>query len=274
MLFGIDKYDYMFFTDADSFIKVDSLTQLIDGLEYRNVTAACGLVMVDFEGHCGVFWNILQNFQYLYRQYIRRNVDNIIAKVSCLPGCIIMVKVDSRLVNVITDYGTMPLETDLILTTVQRLGTDRCRAHLFLFHQLKTCMVDSAVCYTKPPQSWYRLLTHERRERRRWGSNAFFNTSRNVWFMKIHPLIRISAFFDLMKMSLVVFRLFNIGLFISQVIAGANVLNMIKQSAFVYYPPICFLSSRFVKKEFELCCTRCLRDTSLILYSLVSYLLA
>jgi hypothetical protein len=75
-------------------------------------------------------------------------------------------------------------------------------------------------------------------------------------------------------MSLVVFRLFNIGLFISQVIAGANVLNMIKQSAFVYYPPIYFLSSRFVKKEFELCCTRCLRDTSLILYSPVSYLLA
>ena len=88
MLFLIDEYHYMFFTDADSFIQANSLTSLIDELEYRNVTAACGLVMVDFSGHCGGFWNIYQNFQYLYGQYIRRNVENIIARVTCLPGCI------------------------------------------------------------------------------------------------------------------------------------------------------------------------------------------
>lgn len=248
LLFQIEQYDYMFFTDADSFIQPDSLTSLIDELEYRKVTAACGLVMVDFQKHCGGFWNIYQNFQYLYGQYIRRNTENIIKQVTCLPGCITMVKTSSRVIDVITDYGRMPFETNLTRTTVQRLGTDRRLTHLFLLHQLKTCMVDSAVCYTKPPQSWYRLLT----QRRRWGSNAFFNSSLNFWSMKIHPLIRISSLFDLIKMSLVFSRLFNIGLFISQLTVYFNINTFLPQLVFVAYPPFYFLLFSIGKRKMRL----------------------
>ena len=248
LLFQIEQYDYMFFTDADSFIKPDSLTNLIDELEYRGAAAACGLVMVDFQKHCGGFWNIYQNFQYLYGQYIRRNTENIIKQVTCLPGCITMVKTSSRIIDVITDYGRMPFETNLIRTTVQRLGTDRRLTHLFLLHQLRTCMVDSAVCYTKPPQSWYRLLT----QRRRWGSNAFFNSSLNFWSMKIHPLIRISSLFDLIKMSLAFFRLFNIGLFISQLTVYFDIKTFLPQLIFLAYPLFYFLLFSICKRTMRL----------------------
>ena len=139
----------------------------------------------------------------------------------------------------------MPLANNLIHTTVQRLGTDRRLTHLFLFHQLKTCMIDSAVCYTKPPQNWYRLLT----QRRRWGSNAFFNSTRNFWSIRIHPLTRISALFDLIKMSLVVFRFFNIGLFICQIIVGIEVKSLLIQLPFVGYPPLYFFLFSILKKR-------------------------
>jgi cellulose synthase/poly-beta-1,6-N-acetylglucosamine synthase-like glycosyltransferase len=248
LLFHIDKYDYMFFTDADSFILVGSLTNLIDELEYRKVAAACGLVMVDFGGRRGGFWNIYQNFQYVYGQYVRRNTENIIARVTCLPGCITMVKVDRRLVGVISDYATMPPETDLIHTTVQRLGTDRRLTHLFQVHQLKTCMVDSAVCYTKPPQNWYRLLA----QRRRWGSNAFFNSSLNFWSKKIHPIIRLSSFLDLVKMSLVVFRFFNIGLCMYQLIYHIELAFLFMQLPLIVYPPLYFFLFSLFKKRIRL----------------------
>jgi chitin synthase len=246
LLFRINKYHYIFFTDADSFIQAGSLTNLIDELEYRNATVACGLVMVDFKENCAGFWNIYQNFQYIYGQYIRRNTESIIAKLTCLPGCITMVKINSRLVDVISDYGKPPLRTDLIHTTVQRLGTDRRLTHLIQVHQLRTCMVDSAVCYTKPPQNWYRLLT----QRRRWGSNAFFNSILNFCSMKIHPLIRISSLFDLVKMSLVFFRLFNIGLFIYQLTVGFEVISFFVQLLIISYPSLYFFL-------FSLCKRRC-----------------
>lgn len=91
----------MIFTDARSFIKADSLTSLIDEIEYRHVTAACSLVLIDFEKRFGGFWNIYQNFRYLYGLYLHRNADNVIVKVNSLPGSITMVKFNSRLVNAV-----------------------------------------------------------------------------------------------------------------------------------------------------------------------------
>jgi chitin synthase len=243
--FQIDTYDYIFFTDADSFIETNSLTSLIDELEYRKAEAACGLVMIDFKGHCGGFWNIYQNFQYIYGQYVRRSTENIIAKLTCLPGCITMIKINNRIADVIFDYAKAPIQTDLVQTTVQRLGTDRRLTHLFLKHHLRTCMVDSAVCYTTPPQNWYRLLA----QRRRWGSNAFFNSLLNLWSMKIHLLVRISSLFDLIKMSLVFFRLFNIGLFIYQLTARFEVTNFFLQLILVAYPLLYFFLFSFCKRR-------------------------
>ncbi|CAF1003457.1 unnamed protein product [Rotaria magnacalcarata] len=155
-----------------------------------------------------------------------------------------MVKVDNRLINVITDYGTMPHQDDLIHTTVQPLGTDRRLTHLFLFYILRTIMVDSAVCYTKPPQSWYRLLT----QRRRWGSNAFFNTIMNVYRSSIHPITRISSCRYLMKMCLVFFRLFNMGLFLTQLVAHFDLKGFLTQTGILLYPSCYFFLFSIFKK--------------------------
>ncbi|CAF1515662.1 unnamed protein product [Adineta ricciae] len=197
-LYSISKYDYMFFTDADSFIRSGSLTRLIDEVEYRHVGAACGIVMVDFYNHFGGFWNLYQNFQYLYGQVLRRSFENIFRRITCLPGCITMIQVDEKFSHVTSDYAKMPRQSQLIQTTAQRLGTDRRLVYLIQYHQIKTCLVESAVCYTKPPHSLYRFVT----QRRRWRSNAFFNSLLGVCSSRIHPIIRLSLFLDMARIAL------------------------------------------------------------------------
>ncbi|CAF1498302.1 unnamed protein product [Adineta ricciae] len=244
-LYRISKYDYMFFTDADSFIRSGSLTRLIDEMEYRHVGAACGIVMVDFNNHFGGFWNLYQNYQYLYGQILRRSFENIFRRLTCLPGCITMIKVDQKFSYVTSDYAKMPRQSQLIHTTVQRLGTDRRLAYLIQYHKIKTCMVESAVCYTKPPHSLYRFLT----QRRRWGSNAFFNSLLGVCSSRIHPIIRLSLFLDMARMALVYFRLFNIALFIYQLTQHVQLIQLIIQVFIVLYPTFYFFISSFLKAK-------------------------
>ncbi|ESU18099.1 hypothetical protein SNK03_13652 [Fusarium graminearum] len=60
----------------------------------QNAIAACGLVLVELEpGYEWSVWNLYQQFQYTFGQYVRRRAEHYIGKVTCLPGCITMISV-------------------------------------------------------------------------------------------------------------------------------------------------------------------------------------
>lgn len=214
--FGINDFKYMFCTDADSIITENSFNFLIETLEKRNSIACCGLVVTDFSEGKWNFWTILQNFQYLYGQYVRRNAENLYGKVTCLPGCITMFKVHSIADQAIEMYSELPHSNDLLKTIVQLLGTDRRLTNSILFQNIDVYTVfdPRAKCLTIPPNKCYPYIT----QRRRWGSNSYFNTIYIIFGKNIYLITRFIALLDYLRMSLIYFRIFNTIMFIFRLV--------------------------------------------------------
>jgi len=219
-LFDIRDFKYMFCTDADSIITENSFNFLIETLEKRNSIACCGLVVTDFSEGQWNFWTILQNFQYLFGQYVRRNAESLYGKVTCLPGCITMFKVHSIANQAIEMYSELPHKNDLLKTIVQLLGTDRRLTNSFLFQNIDVYTVfDSrAKCLTIPPNNCYPYIT----QRRRWGSNSYFNTLYIIFGKNIYLITRFIALLDYLRMSLVYFRIFNTIMFIFRLVTNIH----------------------------------------------------
>lgn len=236
--YSMDNIDYMFFTDADTKIETGSFVQLIDTLVSRKAIACCGLVMVDFNGSPYSFWNIYQNFQYMYGQFLRRSVENLLGKVTCLPGCITMFKVDEIAGPVIEKYGTYANGDNMVESMTQNIGTDRRLTSLFLYSSKKSCTTCQlkAIALTKPPTSLVKFI----RQRRRWAGNTYFNTMLNVVGPNMSNIIRVFSVLDIMKMSFVYFRLLNIALFLYQLVTNIKVKSFIAQVVVVSWPVVYF----------------------------------
>lgn len=215
-LYGLIDFGYMFCTDADSIITSNSFANLLETIEYRQAHACCGLVVVDFAESKWSPWNLYQNFQYLYGQYVRRGCENLMGSVMCMPGCITMFKICPVAAEAIKMYSTLPDQNDLIQNSVQMLGTDRRLAASFLYQssKVKHVMDYRAKCYTIPPNTLYQYIS----QRRRWGSNMYFNTLCNMLGPNINWFIRFLCFLDVTRVSLSYFRIFNIILFIYSLI--------------------------------------------------------
>lgn len=216
---GFSDIDYIFYTDADSVICKDSLINLVESIESRNAVASCGLVQANipstFIKGSSIFkfvWYVMQNFQYLYGQYIRRNSESLWGKVTCLPGCITMIKVDEKASKALGLYSENTSQDEFLKFIVQHLGTDRRLTNSYLFQDINTYTVfdDRAKCLTVPPYNLHSYVT----QRRRWGSNSYFNTLFSIFSRNVFLITRITAFLDYSRMSLSYFRTFNTVLFI------------------------------------------------------------
>jgi len=74
-VYQLSRFDYMFCTDADTLICPQSFKYLIQSILTHNAVACCGLVLVNNPNW--QFWNLVQNYQYLYGQYIRRQSETM-----------------------------------------------------------------------------------------------------------------------------------------------------------------------------------------------------
>lgn len=239
-LYGIDEFDFMFCTDADSILTPNSFLSLIETMERNNSVACCGLVVVDCSEGPWDMWMVYQNFQYLYGQYVRRGTENMLNKVTCLPGCVTMFRIHEYGSKAIAMYSDLPDKDDMLKTTVQLLGTDRRLTSSFLYQDKKVAINYDvrAKCWTIPPNSLYTYIS----QRRRWGSNSYFNTYCNIWGPNIHPITRIFAVLDYFRLSLVYFRMFNTILFIYQMTTGVGILQLIPFLLIVTYPTMFFFA--------------------------------
>ncbi|KAK5449269.1 hypothetical protein LTS15_008811 [Exophiala xenobiotica] len=214
-------FDTIFCTDADSVIHNGALASLTNALARdKNSIAACGLVLVELEkGQEWSFWNLYQQFQYTFGQYVRRRAEHFWGKVTCLPGCITMIKVRPECAGAMEKYAEAITVMPVIHHQVQYLGTDRRLTYSLLSQsrKLTTIFVPEAVSETVAPQS----LKHYLSQRRRWGSNAYFNNYFYVMGENMIVITRIAAFVEILRLSMVYYRFCNTVLLVKFIIEEA-----------------------------------------------------
>lgn len=235
------KFDYMFVTDADTVLDKNVLMYLIDSIQKRNAIASCGIVNVDFSNG-NLYWNKLQNFQYLYGQYLRRTCEDIFNQVLCLPGCISMFKLDNLSSKALDNYSKIPKECDLVTSSVQYVGTDRRYTSSLVYTNETAKIVLDTRChaYTVPPSHLESYVS----QRRRWCQNMYFNSMINIIGPNINIVLRFFNLIDYVRLSLVYFRLFNTLYFIYLLISSYEQVRILEILPFIIistYPVFCFM---------------------------------
>jgi len=224
---GFENFDLVFCTDADSTIYKGAVRALANAVARdHNAIAACGLVLVELEpGYEWSVWNLYQQFQYTFGQYVRRRAEGILGKVTCLPGCITMIAVRPEMAGAIRKYAEPITGYPVILHQVQYLGTDRRLTYSMLSQdkKLRTLFVPQAVSETVAPQS----LQHYLSQRRRWGSNAYFNNYFYCFGENMILVTRIAASIEVVRLSMVYYRIANTGLFIYGLTKKFDVMKII-----------------------------------------------
>ncbi|WQF86010.1 Putative chitin synthase, nucleotide-diphospho-sugar transferase [Colletotrichum destructivum] len=269
-------FDMVFCTDADSTVRRGAITRLAEAVARDESTiAACGLVLVGLEkGYEWSFWNLYQQFQvrskslphlfcpgsgtveaypkkYTFGQYVRRRAEGFVGKVTCLPGCITMIAVREEMAGAMRKYAE-PVTGNMMLShQVQYLiitqGTDRRLTYSMLSQgtHLRTLFVPGAVSETLAPQT----MRHYLSQRRRWGSNAYFN---NFFYLAGENMIlatRIAAAVEVVRMSLVYYRVLNTALFIRGLAQGAHILELIGVMVVGQTPSLWFMCSVVLDPE-------------------------
>ncbi|KAF5688779.1 chitin synthase [Fusarium denticulatum] len=229
-------FDMVFCTDADSTIYKGAVALLANALARDDkAIAACGLVLVELEpGYEWSFWNLYQQFQYTFGQYVRRRAEGFIGKVTCLPGCITMIAVRPEMAGAIRKYAE-PVTGELVINhQVQYLG-----------EHLRTLFVPDAVSETVAPQSLFHYLS----QRRRWGSNAYFNNYFYLAGEKMITITRIAASVEVIRLSLVYYRILNTALFIASCVRHVSAIKLVPMLVVGQLPSLWFFCSILIEPE-------------------------
>jgi cellulose synthase/poly-beta-1,6-N-acetylglucosamine synthase-like glycosyltransferase len=252
-LFGISGFNYIFSTDGDTTVEEQSISLLIDTMNERGAMAVSCVVNAD-NSSGNFFWNRLQNFQYLYGQYVRRTNEDLLNQVLCLPGCGNMVRIHPLFGKTVEYYSSLPNENNLLETTVQFVGTDRRFTSSLVYNTNGNILQDTrSRVYTLPPQNFSRFLS----QRQRWNHNMYFNSLLNIFGKNVNLLSRFFNVIDVLRMSLIYFRLFNTVFFIyllSAYYSYENVLQLVPYIVLLSYPVVFFvvysLFDSFLRKQF------------------------
>jgi hypothetical protein len=158
-----------------------------------------------------------------------------------------MVAVRPEMAGAMTRYAAPITAYPVLLHQVQYLGTDRRLTYSMLSQSkdLHTVFVPDAVSETVAPQS----LKHYLSQRRRWGSNAYFN---NYFYMAGENMIwitRLWATIEVTRLSLVYYRVANTILFIYGLVSSFNIMSIIPLLVVSQLPTIWFLINTATNKQ-------------------------
>jgi len=240
-LFGVNRFNYIYGTDGDTIISDKNLMYLLDTMKRRDATACCGIVNVN-EDYGKLFWNWMQNFQYLYGQFMRRTNEDLFNQVLCLPGCNTMYKIQSECAEAMTLYSEISSEENLIKSSVQNIGTDRrfTSSLIYTNSKAKIVMDTRAHVYTISPDSFNSYIN----QRKRWCNNMFFNSLINIIAPNVNFVLRFFNFINVLRLSLIYFRLFNTLYFIYLLAVFYNekqILDLLPYIVILVFPVFCFM---------------------------------
>ncbi|CDW99706.1 hypothetical protein [Sporisorium scitamineum] len=245
----LEFFDFVFCIDADTKILAGSVNVLADRLmdEGEQTVGACGIVEADFEKPgrslrtCGLwyFWDHFQGFQYTYGQWIRRRSESSWGRVTCMPGAITMLRTGAILGQASAEYRKHVQNGNLVNRQVQYQGTDRrlCWSIISRSKDVRTVLETRAACFPIPLQS----LSHYLLQRRRWGSNAYFNAFVTVTQQNQHLVTRIWMALELTRSTLVFFRMYSFAHFVYNLVTKFSILGVAPLLAITLLPQIWFL---------------------------------
>ena len=242
-LFNRLTFEYLFCTDADTILSDNTLTCLSDSIKRRNAVASCGIINTN---NCKAdygFITYLQNYQYLYGQYLRRTNEDLVNQVLCLPGCISMFKlhIDTN-GKALEMFSTLPDKSNMIHSAIQMVGTDRRYTNCLIRTNKSAKIVLDKRCnaYTVPPNNFTSYVG----QRRRWNSNMYFNGLTNIYGNNVNILLRLFNILDYLRLSLVYFRLFNTLYFIYIICSSSQIVSIKRYIPFIVilvFPTFVFL---------------------------------
>jgi chitin synthase len=244
--FNVQSFDYMFCTDADTVLSDNTLLCLSNSIKSKNAIASCGIVnTIDTMKNKSISVKLisnLQNYQYLYGQYLRRTNEDLVNQVLCLPGCISMFKLNLKTSGKALEmFSELPDTNNMISSTVQLVGTDRRYTSCLIQNNKNAKIVLDKRChaYTVPPSDFSLYVS----QRRRWSSNMYFNGLVNIFAPNINIMLRFFNLLDYLRLSLVYFRLFNTVYFIYLISMSntyVSIIRFIPVIVIVMFPTFCF----------------------------------
>lgn len=191
---GIDNVSCLIGMDGDTVFADNCVAELLKESHHANTVGVCGYVSVDFSNHQWSLWNIYQSAEYTIAQGLRRLHQSLVThKVSCLPGCVQLLKVCEQTCGdqILFDmFGYCPKPTDNLIKQIRATASeDRNHVCLMLSASPKaqTRQALRARAYTDVPHSWSVFLS----QRRRWtlgatSNDLFLITAPGIqWFERI-----------------------------------------------------------------------------------------
>lgn len=195
------KIDYIIGIDADTVFDYNCTYELIQGLELDVNNHGC-VGFVDIMPNMTAYnpFVLYQYAEYVYAQCLRRQAQaNITNKVSCLSGCVQILRVSEETCGekILKVFNYKPIATDNILTHIRSYASED-RNHvcnmLSLYPHVKTTQALKAIAYTVVPTSVAVFLS----QRRRWNLGAITNDILLVYFPGINIFERILAFVNVL----------------------------------------------------------------------------
>jgi chitin synthase len=193
---NIQHYDYIIGTDADTvFDKYCSYNLVKKAEDNPDTVGVCGFVKISPECNKWSPWVLYQNAEYTSAQCLRRlEQSEITNKVSCLPGCVQLLKVCNETCgNDILDlFNYKPSNKDNIIKQITSYASeDRNHVCLMLskYPKIKTMQTLDAIAYTKVPMNLSVFLS----QRKRWSLGATVNDIFLTTAPGIHPFERFIA---------------------------------------------------------------------------------
>lgn len=168
-----------------------------------------------------------------------------------------MIAVRPEMAGAIRKYAEPITAYPVILHQVQYLGTDRRLTYSMLSQdkKLKTLFVPEAVSETVAPQS----LQHYLSQRRRWGSNAYFNNYFYCFGENMTPIMRLAACIELVRLTMVYYRIGNTIMFVIGMTKQVSIMKIVPLLIVSQTPTIWFMFCVFfVERELQRRCFKLL----------------
>jgi chitin synthase len=224
-----NKIDYIINVDADTVFDFDCTYELIKGIDKRDVVGCVGIVDINLSKTCLFNPFILYQYaEYMFAQCLQRQAQsNLTHKVTCLSGCVQILKVCEENCGelILEKYNYCPTENDNIFTKIRSIASED-RNHICIMQSLypyvKTEQNLKAICYTNVPLSLRVLLS----QRRRWTLGATTNDLLLLFSKNINIFERIAASVNILTFSLLPFIIVATSLFIKNIIINPSYLML------------------------------------------------
>lgn len=220
--------EFIIGTDADTVFDKFCSEKLLESLctEDKDILACVGFVAVSDENKKSSLWTLYQNTEYIFAQCLKRRIQCLLTqKVSCLSGCVQIIKICEELCgeNVLSSFNYLPKQDENIFKHILSYASED-RNHICiafsLYPKIKTIQRMDAVAYTNVPDNLSVFLS----QRRRWSLGASLNDVLLLIKPGIITIEKINAFINIFTFVLFPFIAVANAYFILALITNRNLL--------------------------------------------------